>query len=427
MRSRKGEFRVVRSSVRLDTSPVLYPDRSFFDSFPVLTCNDIASTSSPEFSKLRAWLRQNPDVSKHVTLRHQIRPMDRLYHEKRQAHIKTQLSDGFALIFAYEQHLHQPPRGPGPGHPFAAGAAITEVSHLHRAARRYEVLSGLLRMEIETRVRLRFHICRFAVAKILRLLAAADAVPLSFVPVISFSGLRCTAADVRATDPHCIRIDAMRPRYKKMIEDARAAITAIAARRPDAANFHTILGQTRISIETSRTLPVGFVPTRFHDFLCHPNTIVFPVLRRFLDCPTPENYRVLAASLVHDFGIESYEETMIIHTLMSRAFAGTAAPQVRADGPGSDDAEVLGYAFELFWGDDPIDLYRVIGDRLEIMDVKGSIERAIACLATITTGWIEILVFMYEFAFEEYLSAKANTIRFALGRVLAEHRRVANM
>jgi hypothetical protein len=282
---------------------------------------------------------------------------------------------------------------------------------------RYELQIEFVMLEIDRCIRLRFDGLRAVVAKLLCFLAAIDAVPPTVVPSVTFPVF--SASQIVAADPRALKLRSLIPRFRKLINETAAIVAEAAAFPADEiqpATLHTLLGQCRVGLDVgSRMLAASFAPTALLDFFRHPGSRANRFLRAFLDRPTLENFQQISEKVVHEFGIQSFDECLIINAALSADFAALGSPVVKADGPGTDDGSVLGFAFDLFANHDPLVLLRSITDRVDLEDVRGGIQAVADALRTLTSGWRDILVFVFEFSNEQYLSGKMTSVRFVLG------------
>jgi hypothetical protein len=400
------------------------PDTTFLASLPSVTAANIADDTSPDFEKLRCWLQRHPETASYITLHRCAGAPDDAFHESRGAAIKSQLSDGFSLLLKYEESLREViPTSPRQ-HPFAAGASVSQVSDLWHVILRYELQIEFVMLEVGRCIRLRLNELRAVVAKLLCFLAAIDAVPLTVVPSVTFPIF--SASQIVAADQRALKLRSLIPGFRKLIDETRAIVADIAVfpgEELQAATLHTLIGQCRVGLDVgSRMFAAGFAPTAFLDFLRHPGSRANTFLRAFLDRPTLENFRQISEKVIDQFDIRSFDECLIINTALSGEFASLCSPVVKADGPGTDDGNVLRFAIDLFVNHDPLVLLKSIADRVNLEDVRGCVQAAADALRTLTSGWQDILVFVFEFSNEQYLSGTMTSVRFVLGQFLKEDR-----
>jgi hypothetical protein len=400
------------------------PRRAFLGSMPSVTAADIAVGTSPDFAKLRAWLLRHPDTTSHITLYRCTEPPSDAFQRARQLAIKSQLSDGFSLLLKSEKCLRESIPAIPRAHPFAAGASLSQVADLWHVILRYELQIESVMLEIDGCVRLRFDELRVVVAKLLCFLAAIDAVPLTVVPSVTFPFF--SASQIVAADERALKLRSLIPGFRKLIDETRAIVADIAVfpgEELQAATLHTLLGQCRVGLDVgSRMFAAGFAPTTFLDFLRHPGSRANTFLRAFLDRPTLENFRQISEKVIDQLDIRSFDECIIINAALSGEFASLCSPAVKADGPGTDDESVLRFAIDLFVNHDPLVLLKSIADRVNLEDVRGCVQAAADALRTLTSGWQDILVFVFEFSNEQYLSGTMTSVRFVLGQFLKEDR-----
>jgi hypothetical protein len=243
--------------------------------------------------------------------------------------------------------------------------------------------------------------CRITVATLVGFLCAADAIPADYVPAVNYGPLMSTLEDISNSVADSPEIESCRAR----ITELTAKILAVAAQQAEGG-----LGEWRTAYDQLEgSMRPDFDSAQFVDFLNHPKSNCSIIVNEFVAAKTVEAYRGVSGKLVERLG---GQDNAYIQALVSNAFAGALAPQVKADGGGTMDGETLNFALDLFLNDDPRRLLSHIADR----GVAGAVE----ALITITSGWREVLRFAHDLTSDESLSQRQADARAAIGRLLAE-------
>jgi hypothetical protein len=153
----------------------------------------------------------------------------------------------------------------------------------------------------------------------------------------------------------------------------------------------------------------GFDSGQFIDFLNHSASNCATIVHDFLAAKTVDSYRAMPGRLAEILGVP---DMMYVNALVSNAFAGALAPDVKADGGGTMDADTLNLALDLFVNHDPLVLLRLIADR--------GVAPAVEALKAITSGWREVLSFAHELTSDDCLSQSQADARAAIARFLTE-------
>jgi hypothetical protein len=153
--------------------------------------------------------------------------MDPRYHEYRHATIKSQLSEGFGLVLRYEQIVKD--RAPSDArarleHPFLAGRRLVEVSKIWSVVRQQSQFVLLVETEINKVIQWKFAEAKATISHLLLFLAAMDAVPLEYIPMVQFECLTFTESDILSTDKRCLDLNRQRERIMKAIADTRGRV-----------------------------------------------------------------------------------------------------------------------------------------------------------------------------------------------------------
>lgn len=404
-------------------------DHGYMADMSIIGMKDVLESELAIYQKLKVWLRKHPDTQEYLEMRKSCQQPDQNYHGFRQYAVKSQILAGFELISQYEQWMQARPNFECSEHPFPEVRDLWEVSQLWTAAKRAEIKCQVWTAEVKRLIGQRLFEIKSTAARLVSLLASIDAIPLDHIPVVKFEALRTTEEEILASIPRCVQLQCHIDKMRSMNSVIFQKIGTIAIKYGkggeldsvdlQAAAFHRLIASYKVQYnDNARSMKIGTNSGAFLDFLVHPNSSAYPLYKKFIDNPVVDAYRELTADLIQFYGIQSADECSIINALVSHAFAPMLLPKVAADGKGGDDIDALAYGIELFGIDDPLVVLHTICENLDIDDVDAGITKACSALEMITSSHLEILRFVYDFTSTEYLSAKMNSVRFMIGKVL---------
>jgi hypothetical protein len=367
-------------------------------------------------------------------LRHFQSPLDQIYHEFRQSAIKSQLTEGFSVVLRYDhfcrENVTSKPRI-RLEHPAPEIAHLRSVTEHWKSARRYDDIVYFLKSEIANHISATFSKTKATVCHLCALIVSMDAIPLEYIPVVNFGLLTLSPDEISTSSEACMTHSGRLGLYACLRDQSLREISEISTKFstnniPDPPEtqrplFHQLIANSLPDYDDTATcMKVGTSPDNFHDLVRHPNSIAFQVVNAFCQAPTADGFRDLTPALVRLFAIQSAPECGLIGALLSNLFPVLQIPEIRADGPGTEDAQVCDFAFEMFVNDDPIVLLRILTDQVMNDDFPDSLRTAADGLASLTSGWKEVFLYVFHFTAPECLSAKMNSVRYALGRFLGQ-------
>jgi hypothetical protein len=273
--------------------------------------------------------------------------MDSLYHEFRQTEIKSQLSDGFMLILGYEQSVRERLQSSPPGspdHPFPTGQHLVEVTALWSTLCRKKEFGDFIQQEIDRLVQRKFAQMKGTISHLLSLLAAMDAVPLAYVPIIQFDRCNMTDTDVLTTDERCIALDYLHESAVKQVAECRDKIVAISMHylptntESQIALFHTLIGSQRVHYDEAERLLLPTADlTAISDYIYHPGSLAAPAIKKITEEHNHATFCELTREFADIFQLESREEVCITSVVLSSILNPLFWIDVKSDGSGSED------------------------------------------------------------------------------------------
>jgi hypothetical protein len=411
------------------------PDDPFMVAWPEITVQALTADPGPDFAKFRAWVENHPDTEPHFSLRKLVPGIASLQNEFCRYALRSQILQGFQFLASCDKLLKEAHSVvlPAPiAHPFDAGRSLASVGDRWRTLlAHYAILKDLKSTSEELKEHVVTSITRDknAVASLISLLAAADALPPQYLIVVNFSSFDLD--DIETTR----RLKIMKfcatqeKRSNQAIVKASQAIDEIAQRFSKDKNLETPDAQltwvqefvdvaASVFDEKRFSLPITYDGSEFMDFFMHPVSIGNLFISHFLTSQEsdPVRFRALTEMIVAHLNFQERPKALAVNALISSLIGPMFVPDIPFDGNGTTDDDVLALALTLVSYTDPLLILAEIAGSIRDGDPDAAVQAAVDAIAALTSSARAVLSFAYEFTAPEYLPDPANAIRAAIAR-----------
>jgi hypothetical protein len=434
----RGLFR--RSSTA-NTPPKLDPfDKSlrFTLDHPFLTSNfsevsldTLAESSS--FSRLIAWLNKYPEAKALLSLRLSHAPLDDVHQEFCDYALKSQIHDGFAFMDRCSQvHDQVPGRSALMSvHPWVEGARLYSVKKLWRYVHARDDIAAGLRKELLQGVHRNMAKARTTISMVVSLLASSGAIPPEYLLIADFTYFDLSFEGIVAKDATLGRIQAA----IKLLTQTSVKIECIC----DTGNryvkykhvdvFEQQISALRQVLDSYRpeydrqlhSIRASGDSHEFLDFVHHPGSLGYPLMEAFEQDKSPVQFTEFVLAFLSEFRIADADDTQLLSAVITHSVGPQLLPDVKADGTGTLDTELLNFALELFACDDPLRLLGLIGRKIEGNDAVGAVRLASNALKTLTSSWKEVLRFGVDVAAGRFLPHQWRPLSDAIQELLEDN------
>jgi hypothetical protein len=396
--------------------------------------NRVMSDPAPEFTKLQNWINRHPDTRFRILLRCPFGAAPESHQEFCKYAVKWQILDGFDFLTKCDRILNDSVFEPLfglPEHPFPAGRDLVSVRRLWRELRqRYAALCDVhqsarsLRKQIVAKV----EAVKLTGANLISLLASADAIPAPYLPIVSFSDLEPNEPDLMQP------VLRLQRQIRVLSEKCRQLTTAISEMSgvyahggrlgsPEAqiSALEEIVGLAANDFDSEHVcMKDSFDGAPFADFFTNPDSIGNPVLGHFLHEHQHNSMRFgwFARAIVNQFDFAEGPQDRVVNSVVANVYGPSFAPVVDFDGTGTEDKEMLDFAFDLLFHLDPMRLLAIITDAMCGNDAAGAVRKAASAIAVLTSSGRSILKFVYELTSLECVAQRSLAVRSALAQFL---------
>ena len=389
----------------------------------------VDSTDRP---KLAAWLKRYPDTVDVLSFGLYNQKEDQEYHSLRQKTIKEQIQRGFQLISEYEkQCLAAPTLKERKGFPEIK--SVMEAMELWRTLWKMDLSLVKTEKKLHKLLVPKFEAAKTTIARLMSLLASIDAFLLSQVPIVNFQPLTLTREQLIAQDPVCKALADRCESLRKLGDTLYDQVRMVSNLKEWKGGLDSSDGQKMElvrclrecryeTVDGSKCVRVIACPFGFMDILYHHQSKVHAHVQKFLGA-RDKNYAAFAElekSIAGFCGLEATLDRAVLNGILLASFGVMCKPDVKADGCGTMDDDVLAYGLELFLWSDPMRMLLAMAQRIDGQSVEAGVAEAVEALKTITSSYKELLMFVYEFTSPEYLGEKETEIRNELKRVCSE-------
>lgn len=377
------------------------------------------------FSKLVQWLNLHVFCVPYLYFRVNSGKMDEKFSTFKQNVLRALVMEGIDLIKKHETLVKQLDNNTSSS--AARSFVITNYINMPtamstwRSIKEHDFSTLLLKREINTIITLAVRDLKITAANLVSLLTSVDAIPLNYIPIIRFSELDLSTSEIVAARPICslctqkiIEIQQLNSELFTTLNDltqlyADQSELSLQNQRNQLKNIFSV--QKQFYDQESNSMMLTARTDKFEDLIFHPNFVCHNLILAFLQKPDAENYWNAVNDILAIFQIEEDDKPLFL-ALCSYVLPNFAAPTLKFDGLGSDNAEQQNHGSEFLATTDPIQC---------LHQIKTIGVRQLALIAqSFTTDWKSLYQFAVDFTDSQLIPSVAEIRQSIIETVLSK-------